>query len=165
MLHTDLCVLTNDEHWTITPEALKHAAAAESFCFVTAANGEQQDVYNLPPVPCVQRSLCLDEVIDDSGSTQVEFPKRVDSQTRDMLERCMATCGKAAGARTKRRSAATCFGQTALGQSIQRCPRPKPNWPEAALAQKGHYQEILCKASDQEARGHCKQFAEARRIT
>ena len=27
---------------------------------------------------------------------QVEVPKGLDSQTRDMLERCMATCGKAA---------------------------------------------------------------------
>ena len=42
--------------------------------------------------------LCLDEVINDSSSTQVDFPKGVDNQTRDML--------KAAGARAKRRSRA-----------------------------------------------------------
>ena len=103
VLYPDL--LTNDEHWTMTPEAHKYAAAAGSFCFVTE-NGEQQDIYNLTTIPGVQRSLCLDEVIDDSSSTQVEFPKGVDSQTRDMLERCMATCGKAARARAKRRSRA-----------------------------------------------------------
>ena len=57
-------------------------------------------------MPCVQRSLCFDEVVDDSSSTQVEFPKGVGSQTRDMLERCVATCGKAAGARAKRKSRA-----------------------------------------------------------
>ena len=91
----------------MTPEAHKYAAAAGSFCFVTTENGEQQDLYNLTTLPCVQRSLCLDEVTNDSSSSaQVEVPKGVDSQTRDMLERCMATCGKAAGARAKRRSRA-----------------------------------------------------------
>ena len=71
---------------------------------MTTENGEQQDPYNLTTIPCVQRSLCLDEVINDSSSAQVEFPKVVDRQTRDMLERCMATCGKAAGARVQSRS-------------------------------------------------------------
>ena len=42
----------------------------------------------------------------DSSSTQVEVPRGVDSETRDTLERCMATRGKAAGARAKRRSRA-----------------------------------------------------------
>ena len=106
VLYPDLYVLTNDEHWTVTLETHKYAAAAGSFCFVTTENGEQQDICNLTTMPCVQRSLCLDEVTNDSSSTQVEVPKRVDSQTRDMLERCMATCGKAAGARAKRRSRA-----------------------------------------------------------
>ena len=73
---------------------------------MTTENGEQQDVKNLTTFPCVQRSLSLDEVIDDSSSAQVEFPQGVDSQTSDMLERCMATCGEAAGARAKRRSRA-----------------------------------------------------------
>ena len=92
--HPDLYVLTNDEHWTtVTPETHKDAAAAGSFCFVTTENG-------------VQRSLCLDEVTNDSGSTQVEVPRGVDSRTRNMLEHCMATCGKAAGARAKMRSRA-----------------------------------------------------------
>ena len=53
-------------------------------------------------VPSVQRSLCLKEVTDDSSSIQVE----VDNQTVDMLERCMATSGKAAGARAQKRSRA-----------------------------------------------------------
>ena len=81
MLRPDLYVLTNDEHWIMTPEAHKYAAAAGSFCFVTTENGEQQDIYNLTTGPGVQRSLCLNEVIDDSSSTQVEFPTGVGSQT------------------------------------------------------------------------------------
>ena len=106
VLHPDLYVLTKDEHWTVTPETDKYASAGRSICFVTTENGEQQDICNLTSMPCVQRSLCLDEVTDDSSSTQVEVPKGVDSQTRDTLERCMANCGKAAGARAKRRSLA-----------------------------------------------------------
>ena len=76
------------------------------FVFVTTENGEQQDVCNLTTLPCVQLSLCLDDVTNDSGSTQIEVPKGVDSRTRDMLERCMATCRKAAGARANMRSRA-----------------------------------------------------------
>ena len=106
VFYPDIFVLTDNEHWIMTPEAHKYAAAAGSFCFVTMENGEQHDLYNLSTIPCVQRSLCLDEVINDSSSAQVEFPKGVNSQTRDMLERFLATCGKAAGARAKRRSRA-----------------------------------------------------------
>ena len=98
-LYPQLYVLTNDEHWTMTPEAHKYAAATWSFCFVTTENGE-----------------CLDEVIDDTSSAQVEFPKGVGSHTRDILERCMATCGKAAGARAKRRSRAR---KEALAQEVR----------------------------------------------
>ena len=61
VLYPELHVLTNDEHWTVTPETHKYAAAAGSFCFVTTENGEEQDVCNLTTMPCVQRSLCLDE--------------------------------------------------------------------------------------------------------
>ena len=75
VLYPDLYVLTNDEHWTMTPEAHKYAAAAGSLCFVTLENGEQQDLYNLTTVPCVQRSVCLGEVVGDFSSTQVEFAK------------------------------------------------------------------------------------------
>ena len=32
----DLYVLTNDEHWTMTPETHKYAAAAGSLCFLTS---------------------------------------------------------------------------------------------------------------------------------
>ena len=88
----------------MTPETHKYAAAVGSFCFVTTENREQQDLYNLTTIPCVQRSLCFDEVINHSSSAQVDVPKGVDSQTTVMLERCMATCGKAAGAMVKRRS-------------------------------------------------------------
>ena len=48
-------------------------------------------------MPCVQRSWCLNEVTDDFGNIKVEVPKGVGGRTRDMLERCMATCGRAAG--------------------------------------------------------------------
>ena len=82
VLYPDLHVLTNDEHWTVTPETHKYAAAAGSFCFVTTENGEEQDVCNSTSMPCVQRSLCLDEVTNDSSSTQVEVPKGVDIHTR-----------------------------------------------------------------------------------
>ena len=68
VLYPDLHVLTNDEHWTMTPKAHKFAAAAGSFSFVTTENGEQQDVCNLTTIPCVQRSLCLDEGTNDSSS-------------------------------------------------------------------------------------------------
>ena len=46
VLFPDRYVLTNDEHWTMTPEAHKHAAAAAgSCCFVATENGEQQDIF------------------------------------------------------------------------------------------------------------------------
>ena len=41
VLCSELFVLTNDEHWTVTPETHKYAAAAGSLCFVTTQNGEQ----------------------------------------------------------------------------------------------------------------------------
>ena len=52
VLYPDLCVLTDDEHWTVTPETHKYAAAAWTFCSVTTENGEQQDVCNLTTMPC-----------------------------------------------------------------------------------------------------------------
>ena len=64
------------------------------------------DIYSLTTTSDVQRSLCLLEVTDDASSTRVELLNGVDNQTRDMLERCMATCGKAAQARAKRKSRA-----------------------------------------------------------
>ena len=85
----------------MTPETHKYAAAAKS-----TANGEQQDICNLTSIPSMQRSLCLEEVIDDSNSTRVELPNGVGNRTRDMLERYMTTCGKAAGATVPMRSRA-----------------------------------------------------------
>ena len=92
VLYPDLYVLIND--------------AAGSFCFVTTKNGAQQDICNLTSVPCVQRSLYLNELTDDFGSIKVEVPEGFDGRTRDVLERCMATCGKAAGMKAKTRSRA-----------------------------------------------------------
>ena len=57
-------------------------------------------------MPCVQRSLYLNEVTNNFGSMKVEVPKGVDGRTRDMLERCMAICGRAAGTRAKMRASA-----------------------------------------------------------
>ena len=57
LYYPDLCVLTNDEHWTMTPETHKYAAAAGPFCFSMSEHGEQQDIWNLITVQCVQRSL------------------------------------------------------------------------------------------------------------
>ena len=69
MTPEEQCSAQNDEHWTMTPEAHQCAAAAGSFCFVTAENGEQQERYNLTTIPGVQGSLCLQELIDDSSNT------------------------------------------------------------------------------------------------
>ena len=85
---------------TSTGQAHKYAAAAGSFCFVTTENGKQQDVCNLTPLPCVQRSLCLDEVMNDSSSAQVEVWT---VKPRDLLERCMATCAKSSKSNGPRR--------------------------------------------------------------
>ena len=82
-----------------------HAAAAGSVSFVTTDNGGQQDICSLTTVPCVQRSLYLDELTDDFGNIKVEVPKGVDGRTGDELERCMATCGRA-GTRAEMRSRA-----------------------------------------------------------
>ena len=96
-------VLTDDEHWKKTLETHKYAAAAGSFCFVTTENGDEQDINKLITRPCVQRSLYLNEVTNNFGSMKVEDSKRLDGRTRDMLERCKATCGRAAGTRAKMR--------------------------------------------------------------
>ena len=107
VLYPDLDVLTSDEHWTVTPETHKYAAAAGSFCFVTTERGEQQDICNLDTLPCVQWSLFLDVVINDHRNTRVNVVRGVNCQIGDMLlERCVATCGKAAGATTNIRSPA-----------------------------------------------------------
>ena len=90
----------------MTPETHKYAAAAGSFCFATTENGNQQDICSLITMPCVQRSLHLNGPTNDFDNIKVEVPKGVDGQNRDMLERCMATCGRAAGTRANTRSRA-----------------------------------------------------------
>ena len=57
-------------------------------------------------MPCGQRSLHLNGATNDFDNIKVEVPKGVDGQIIDMLERCMATCRKAAGTRAKMRSRA-----------------------------------------------------------
>ena len=85
----------------MTPEAHKYAAAAGSSCFVTTEDGDQQNICNLTIMPCAQRSLYLNELTDDIGNRKLEVPRGVDGRTRDVLERCMATCGRAAGKEPK----------------------------------------------------------------
>ena len=63
-------------------------------------------------MPQVQRSLYVNEVTDDLCNRKAEGSEGVDSQTRDMLERCMTTCGKGAGARAQ-------IGSRALEASTQ----------------------------------------------
>ena len=59
----------------MTPETHKYAAAAGSFCSVTTEKGEQQDVCNLITMPCVQGSLCLNDVTNDSSAQRLKFQK------------------------------------------------------------------------------------------
>ena len=72
---------------------------------MTTEVGDQQDVCNLTSTQCAPRSLYLNEVTNNFGSTDVEVPKRsCDGRTTDMLERRVHTCGKAAGTRAQMRS-------------------------------------------------------------
>ena len=83
------------------PETHKYAAAAGSFRFITTENGNHQNICNLTTMPCVQRSLYLDEMTNNFSNVQVEVPTGVDGRSRDVLEECMTTCGKAAGIKAK----------------------------------------------------------------
>ena len=85
----------------MAPETHKYVAAAGSFCSVTTEDGHQLDICNLTTLPCVQKSLYLNEGIDDFGNIKVEVPKGVDGRTTNVLERCVATCGRAAGIEAK----------------------------------------------------------------
>ena len=69
----------------MTPETQKYAAAARSF-FVTTEKGDPQDICNLTTMPCVQRSLYLNEMTNNFSNIQVGVPKGVDGRTRDVLE-------------------------------------------------------------------------------
>ena len=72
---------------------------------MTIENGDQQDTCKLITVPCVQRSLYLNEVTNNFDNMKIEVPERVDGRIRDILERCMAS-ERAAGTRAKMRSRA-----------------------------------------------------------
>ena len=48
----------------------------------------------------------LNEMTNNFGNMQVEVTTGVDGRTRDVLERCMTTCGKAARTKPKKRSRA-----------------------------------------------------------
>ena len=50
--------------------------------------------------------IFLNEATNGYEFTNAEVPDGVDGPTRDMLERCMTTCGRAAGTRAKMRSLA-----------------------------------------------------------
>ena len=57
-------------------------------------------------MPVCNYHLYLNEVTNDYDSTKDEVPRGVEGPTRDRLERCVATCGKAAAARAKMRTLA-----------------------------------------------------------
>ena len=69
-------------------------------------------------MPSVQRSLFFNEAPNGYEIIKTEVPNGVDGQTRDMLERCMTTCGRAAGTRAKMRSRAR---QEASAQEVKGC--------------------------------------------
>ena len=96
--------------WTWDNDAWNTQACRSSrvilFFFFTTENGDQQDICNLNTMPCVQRPLYLNEMTNNFSSIQVGVPKGVDGRTRDVLEQCMTTCGKAAGIKAKGRSRA-----------------------------------------------------------
>ena len=89
----------------MTPETHKYAAAPGSFCIVTTENGDQQDICNLVTMPFAQRSLYLNAKTTNFSNMNTEVPQGVDGLTRDVLERCVSTCGRA-GTRAKMRSRA-----------------------------------------------------------
>ena len=72
VLYPDLYVLIDDEHWAMTPETHKYAAAAGSFCFVTTRH-LQFDHYAVCTTIIVPY-----EKTDDFGNIQGEVPKGVD---------------------------------------------------------------------------------------
>ena len=77
LFYPDLYVLTDDEHWTMTPETHKCAAAAGTFCFVTTEKGDKQNICNLIIMPFVQRSWYLNEVTNNLGNTTVKFQREL----------------------------------------------------------------------------------------
>ena len=96
--------LRSHQWWALDNDARSTQVCSSSRVILFRGYGKRRTtgyMYNLTTIPSVQRSLCVEEVTDDSSSTRVELQCGVDNQTRDMLERCMATRGKAAGARAK----------------------------------------------------------------
>ena len=122
--------LWNDEHWTVTPETHKYALQPGHSVLCLRKTEKNRICNNLTTIPSALRSLCLEEVTDDSSSTLVELPDGVDNQTRNTLERCMATCGKAAGARAKIRSRARkeASAQEVRGHYKQLVRAKHPEW-------------------------------------
>ena len=53
-----------------------------------------------------QKEHYVNEVTDDFGNKKVEIPKELTVEPETCWKRCMATCGRAAGTRAKRRSRA-----------------------------------------------------------
>ena len=68
-------------------------------------------------MPCVQRSLYLNEMTKNFSNIQVGVPKGVDGRSRDVLEQCMTICGRAAGTTAKMRSRAR---KEASAQEVRR---------------------------------------------
>ena len=101
--------LRSDLWWALDNDTLRHTNMQQQldhFVFSMSENGDQQDICNLITMPCVQQSLYLNGATNDFDNMKVEVPKRVDGQTKDMLERRMVTCGRAARTRAQMRSRA-----------------------------------------------------------
>ena len=71
--YSDLYVLTDDEHWTMTPETQKYAAAARLLLLRDHRKWRTTGCLQFDTMP-----WCLDDVTNNSGSKQVEIPQGVD---------------------------------------------------------------------------------------
>ena len=106
VLYPDLHVLINDEHWTMNARSTQVCSRSRVILFRDHGKRRTTGYPQLDHCTGCAAIIVLDEVIEDSSSIRVEFANGVGNQTRDVLERCMATCGKAAGARAKKKSRA-----------------------------------------------------------
>ena len=66
----------------------------------------------------MQRSLYHNEATNDNEILNTEVPDGIDGQVKDITERCMTTCGRAAGTRAKIRSRARKEGSV---QEVRGC--------------------------------------------
>ena len=106
VVYPDLYVLTNDEHWTMPPET--HICSRIRIILLCDYRKLRSTVHmQLDHYAVCTTALYLNQVTNDFANIKVEVPKGVDGRTRDMLERCMATCGTRAKMRSRARKEAS----------------------------------------------------------